>query len=111
MKSFKQLREETQLDEISMDLRQRAARKAIEKMAAIRSKYPAYTGNGIQPISAVPGITKSDEDKWVKKNKQFSIFKGYDKPRVPRTQAARDDANRRALYGGDPKKNPGGLGS
>ena len=110
MKTFRQLREEIQLDEISMDLRQRAAGKAAEKMDAIRNKYPAKP-TGDQSISVVPEITQSDKDKWVKRNKQSSIFKGYTKPKVPRNQSTRDDANTRALYGGDPKKNPGGLGS
>ena len=85
MKTFRQLREEIQLDEISMDLRQRAAGKAAEKMDAIRNKYPAKP-TGDQSISAVPGITKSDKDEWVKTNKQSSIFKGYTKPKVPRNQ-------------------------
>ena len=74
---------ETQLDEISSELKQRAKTAANQRMDDITAGHEQY-GLG---IGGYKGISPEKKKEWVKRNKQSLVFGGVQKPKVPRTEA------------------------
>lgn len=65
--------EDSQLDEISSDLKQRAKIAAKQKMSDIEAKYPP---NNTGCVANIKGITPEDKAEWTKRNKQTTAFNG-----------------------------------
>ena len=97
---------ETQLDEVSHKLKMNAYNAARAEQDKIMSQYEP---KGNRAFKDIPGITPEHVKRLTHLQQKTMVFDG-----TANTKTFKDknyEANRKALYGGDPNKNPGGLGS